>query len=79
MSGNHRLSLKALEEIIKLHYNERRPHQSFDNKTPADVRTAATGNNKEYSPPTENWRNGMLSIALYWVEQNRQYVNGHYI
>ena len=26
----------------------------------------------------ENWGNGMLSIALYWVEQNRQYVNGHY-
>jgi len=37
----------------KLHYNECRPHQSFDNKTSAEVRIAATGNNQEYSPPRE--------------------------
>ena len=44
---------EELSEIIKLHYNECRPHQSFDNKTPAEVRKAATGNNQEYSPPRE--------------------------
>ncbi len=35
---------KTLPEIIKLHYNEYRPHQSFDNKTPMDVRIEATKN-----------------------------------
>jgi hypothetical protein len=44
---------EKLSEIIKLHYNECRPHQSFDNKTPAEVRIAVTGNNQEYSPPRE--------------------------
>jgi transposase InsO family protein len=44
---------EELSKIIKLHYNECRPHQSFDNKTPAEVRIAATGNNQEYSPPGE--------------------------
>jgi len=61
------------KEIIKL-YNECRPHQSFDNKTPAEVRIAATGNNQEYSPPREleKWD---AFYGLYWVGQKRQYVN----
>jgi len=42
---------EKLSEIIKLHYNECRPHQSFDNKTPVEVRIAATNNKQEYSPP----------------------------
>jgi len=44
---------EKLSEIIKLHYNECRPHQSFDNKTPTEVRITLTGSNKEYSPPRE--------------------------
>ena len=34
---------EKLSEVIKPHYNECRPHQSFDNKTPAEVRIAVTG------------------------------------
>lgn len=58
---------EELSKIIKSHYNECRPHQSFGNKTPAEVRIVATCNELEYSPPSklEKW---MLSIGLYWVE-----------
>ena len=44
---------EKLSEIVKLHYNECRPHQSFDNKTPVEVRIASAGNNQEYPPPRE--------------------------
>jgi transposase InsO family protein len=39
--------------IVKSHYNESRPHQSFENKTPLEVRMEATDNKKNYSPPQE--------------------------
>lgn len=44
---------EELSGIIKLHYNECRPHQSFDNKTPAEVRIAASSNKGKYSPTKE--------------------------
>ena len=44
---------EKLSEIIKSHYNECRPHQSFDNKTPTEVRIAASSNKQEYSPTKE--------------------------
>lgn len=37
---------EKLSEVIKPHYNECRPHQSFDNKTPAEVRIAVTGDKR---------------------------------
>jgi len=53
---------KKLAEVIKLHYNEYRPHQSFDNKTPVEVRIGATKQKQKYSHPKkmENWN------AFYW-------------
>ena len=43
--------------IVKSHYNESRPHQSFENKTPLEVRMEVTDNKKDYSAPqeTEKW------------------------
>ena len=38
-----------------LHYNESRPHQSFDNKTPVGVRIATTGDKQETSAKIEKW------------------------
>ena len=46
---------EKLCEIIKSDYNECRPHQSFDNKTPAEVRIAATGDKHEISRRIEKW------------------------
>ena len=34
---------EKLSEVLKSHYNEYRPHQSFDNKTPVEVIIGATG------------------------------------
>jgi Integrase core domain. len=44
-----------LSKIIKLHYNECRPHQSFDNKTLVEIRIAKTGDKKETSEKIEKW------------------------
>ena len=46
---------EKLSEVIKPHYNECRPHQSFDNKTPAEVRIAVTGDKRETSEKIEKW------------------------
>lgn len=53
---------KTLSEVIKLHYNEYRPHQSFDNKTPVEVRIWASKHKQEYLHPKklENWN------VFYW-------------
>jgi len=58
---------KTLSEVIKLHYNEYRPHQSFDNKTPVEFRIRASKNIQEYLHPKklENWN------AFYWAMPNR--------
>jgi len=58
---------KKLSEVIKLHYNEYRPHQSFDNKTPVEFRIRASKNIQEYLHPKklENWN------AFYWTMPNR--------
>ncbi len=47
---------KTLSEVIKLHYNEYRPHQSFDNKTPMEVRIETT-DKRQYLQPRklEKW------------------------
>jgi hypothetical protein len=42
-------------EIITLHYNECRPHQSFDNITLVEVIITKTGDKKEASEKIENW------------------------
>ena len=46
---------EKLCEVVKSHYNECRPHQSFDNKTPIEVRIAATGDKHETSEKMEKW------------------------
>ena len=46
---------EKLSEVIKQHYNESRPHQSFDNNTPAEVRIAVTGDKRETSEKIEKW------------------------
>ncbi len=53
---------KKLSEVIKLHYNEYRPHQSFNNKTPVEVRIEATKQKQKYLLPKkmENWN------VFYW-------------
>jgi hypothetical protein len=53
---------KKLSEVIKLHYNEYRPHQSFDNKTPVEVRIEQPNIKQKYLHPKkmENWN------AFYW-------------
>ena len=58
---------KKLAEVIKLHYNEYRPHQSFDNKTPVEVRIEATKQKQKYLHPKkqENWN------AFYWAIPGR--------
>ncbi len=58
---------KKLSEIIKLHYNEYRPHQSFDNKTPVEVRIEAAKQKQKYLHPKkmENWN------AFYWSIPSR--------
>ena len=57
---------KTLSEVIKLHYNEYRPHQSFDNKTPMEVRIETT-DKKQYLHPKklENWN------AFSWIIPGR--------
>ncbi len=47
---------KILAEVIKLHYNQYRSHQSFDNKTPMEVRIEAA-DEKQYLQPRklEKW------------------------
>jgi len=56
------LDFKKLSEVIKLHYNEYRPHQSFDNKTPVEVRIEATKQKQKNLHPKkmENWN------AFHW-------------
>ena len=58
---------KTLSDVIKLHYNEYRPHQSFDNKTPVEVRIEATKHKQQYLHPKklENWN------AFYWAMPGR--------
>lgn len=58
---------KTLSEVIKLHYNEYRPHQSFDNKTPVQVRIEAIKQKQKYLHPKkmENWN------ASYWTMPGR--------
>ncbi len=58
---------KTLSDVIKLHYNEYRPHQSFDNKTPVEVRIEANKHKQQYLHPKkmENWN------AFYWVMPGR--------
>ncbi len=58
---------KTLSEVIKLHYNEYRSHQSIDNKTPVEFRIRASKNIQEYLHPKklENWN------AFYWAMPNR--------
>jgi putative transposase len=53
---------KTLSDVIKLHYNQYRPHQSFDNKTPVQVRMGAAGNKLDCPHPKElkKWN------AFYW-------------
>jgi hypothetical protein len=46
---------EKLSEVIKPHYNECRPHQSFENKTTAEVRIAVTGDKRETSGEIEKW------------------------
>jgi transposase InsO family protein len=41
---------KTFFKVIKLHYNEYRPHQSFDNKTPVQVRIEANKQQKYLHP-----------------------------
>lgn len=59
---------KKLSEVIKLHYNEYRPHQSFDNKTPLEVRIKATKQKQKYLHPKkmEDWD------AFYWSIPGRK-------
>ena len=46
----------SLRNFLKsLHYKECRPLQSFDNKTPAEVRIAATDDKRETSEEIEKW------------------------
>lgn len=58
---------KTLSDVIKLHYNEYRPHQSFDNKTPVEVRIEANKHKQQYLHPKklENWN------AFYWAMPGR--------
>lgn len=58
---------KTLSDVIKLHYNEYRPHQSFDNKTPVEVRIEATKHKQQYLHPKklENWN------TFHWVIPDR--------
>lgn len=58
---------KIFSEVIKLHYNEYRPHQSFDNKTPVQVRIEATKHKQEdlHLKKLENWN------AFYWTIPGR--------
>ncbi len=58
---------KTLSDVIKLHYNEYRPHQSFDNKTPVEVRIKAIKHKQRYLHPKklENWN------AFYWAMPGR--------
>jgi hypothetical protein len=46
---------EKLCEIIKSDYNECRLHQSFDNKTPAEIRIAAKGGKHEIPRRIEKW------------------------
>jgi hypothetical protein len=46
---------EKLCKIIKLDYNECRPLQSFDNKTPAEVRIVATGDKHKVPRRIEKW------------------------
>jgi hypothetical protein len=52
--GNYS-EFEKLCEIIKSDYNECRHHQSFDNKTPAEVRIATTGDKHEISRRIVKW------------------------
>jgi transposase InsO family protein len=58
---------KTLSDVIKLHYNQYRPHQSFNNKTPVQVRMGATSDKLDYLLPNElkKWN------AFYWDIPNR--------
>ena len=56
---------KTLSEVIKLHYNEYRPHQSFDNRTPVEVRIEATKQKYLHPKKMENWN------AFYWTMPGR--------
>lgn len=57
---------KTLFKVIKLHYNEYRPHQSFDNKTPVQVRIEANKQQKYLHPnKMKNWN------AFSWTMPDR--------
>ncbi len=58
---------KTLPEIIKLHYNEYLPHQSFDNKTPMEVRIEAAKNKlvRSHQRKMDKWD------AFYWAIPSR--------
>jgi transposase InsO family protein len=62
---------EKLSEIINMHYNECRPHQSFDNKTPAAVRITVTGDKRETYREIESWDTfyrtilGRLGTAIF--------------
>ncbi len=53
--------------LAKMGYNEYRPHQSFDNKTPMQVRIEATKHKQEdlHLKKLENWN------AFYWTIPGR--------
>ena len=63
-------------EIITRHYNECRPHQSFDNKTRVEVRIAKTRDKKETSEKIEKWD---TFLELFLEDPVLHYLSGHYI
>ena len=57
---------KTFFKVIKLHYNEYRPHQSFDNKTPVQVRIEANKQQKYlHLNKMKNWN------AFSWTMPDR--------
>ena len=53
---------EKLSKVVKSHYNECRPHPSFDNKTPAEVRIAVTAIKGETSEKIEKWNTFYIII-----------------
>ena len=53
--GDFKYALMVEVNSTKLDYNECHPHQSFDNKTPAEVRIVATGDKHKIPGRIEKW------------------------
>ena len=66
----------SLRNFLKsLHYKECRPLQSFDNKTPVEVRIVATDDKRETSEEIEKWD---TFLEPFLADQGLQYLCGHY-